>query len=95
MVSLNLPTLSVKEAKEKMVAQLKSPAWVLVRGEPVFVGYADSADWAVGGSISRAAHGDAPQAGQAAWTGGWGLGDRGIAPGGLHDEGAGGDDDSA
>ena len=36
-VSLNLPTLSVKEAKEKMVAQLKSPAWGLVRGEPIFV----------------------------------------------------------
>lgn len=36
-VTLNLPTLTVKEAKKKMVDQLESPAWVLVRGEPVFV----------------------------------------------------------
>jgi hypothetical protein len=36
-VSLNLPTLSIAEAKEKVVAPLKSPAWVLVRGESVFV----------------------------------------------------------
>lgn len=35
-VTLNLPDLSVAEAEEKLVKSLKSPAWVLVRGEPVF-----------------------------------------------------------
>jgi hypothetical protein len=35
-VTFNLPTLSVAEAREKIVKPLKSPAWVLVRGEPVF-----------------------------------------------------------
>lgn len=36
-VTLNLPTLSVSEAKEKIIGALKSPTWVLVRGEPVFI----------------------------------------------------------
>ena len=35
-LTLNLPTLSIAEAQEKVVKPLKSPAWVLVRGEPQF-----------------------------------------------------------
>lgn len=35
-ITLHLPTLSVSEVEEKIVKSLKSPAWVLVRGEPVF-----------------------------------------------------------
>lgn len=35
-ITLHLPTLSVAEVEEKIVKPLKSPAWVLVRGEPVF-----------------------------------------------------------
>lgn len=36
-VILNFPMMSVEEAKEKIVAPLKSPAWILARGEPQFV----------------------------------------------------------
>jgi hypothetical protein len=35
-LTLNLPTLSVAEAEEKVVKPLNSPAWVLIRGEPLF-----------------------------------------------------------
>jgi hypothetical protein len=37
-LTMNLPTLSVAEAQEKVVKPLKSPAWVLIRGEPQFTG---------------------------------------------------------
>lgn len=36
-ITLNLPTLTIDEAKEKVVNGLKSPSWILVHGEPVFV----------------------------------------------------------